>query len=235
MKPVSSLLCSALCVTLGTIAVIRPAAAATMIIRQSPGMPPPALRVTETLRRPEPVRIVERPGMPAPTVNLTERIVRPAPRINVQENVQEVVRQPIVAPLVINPVPDYAADYLTVPVYQPPIVETPIVQVPLLPVEHTVWQTSETINQGEGWVNTTVPVNSTGNRILLGVRGTSQIQSARVQFADGQTESVNLGQQGYSNETLTLMSFGGQRQVKSVQLTARSNAPQSEIRLSLQS
>lgn len=236
MKPFSPLLCSALCATsLGTIAAVRPAEAAQQIVIRQPRNEPSSVRVVETLRQAAPVRIVERPGTTAPQVNVTERIVRPAPRINVQENVPETVRQSVVEPFILDPVPDYAGIYLNTPVYQPPIVETPIVQVPLLPSEQTTWQTSETLNQGNGWVSTILPVNASGNRLLVGVRGTTQFQSATVQFTNGQTEQIDLGQQGFSNETFPLTSFGSHRSVQSIQLIGRSDSPQSEVTLRLQS
>jgi hypothetical protein len=93
------------------------------------------------------------------------------------------------------------------------------------PLSHrTVWEHGRTLKKDTDWVESSFEVNKEGNRLIMDVAGNLEIQSAQVQFDDGQVQTIEPRRQGYGNGQYLLLDFGTTRRVQSVQLTGRTDS-----------
>jgi hypothetical protein len=116
---------------------------------------------------------------------------------------------------------------------QPPIPPPPSDGL-RLPKKRTVWQRGRTLRESAGAVESTFRVNNKeGTRLILDVAGNIEIQSAQVQFADGQVQPITSFSPSYTSGQHLLLDFGGKRRVQSVQVTGKSNAKDSAFSVQL--
>lgn len=95
------------------------------------------------------------------------------------------------------------------------------------------WHRGRTLRQNDDWVETTFSVEEEGNKLLLVVQGSVEIQSAEVQFANGQTQPIPVRSQSYGNGEFLLLNFGSTQSVQSISLTGRSSLPKSQYSVQL--
>jgi hypothetical protein len=86
-----------------------------------------------------------------------------------------------------------------------------------------VWQKSQTLREDAGWVESAFDVNKEGKRLILGIQGNLELQSARVQFDNGEVQSIPVQSSYVSGESL-LLDFGGTRRVQSIQIVGRTSS-----------
>lgn len=102
-----------------------------------------------------------------------------------------------------------------------------------IPRHRTVWQHGDTLRQDDDWVESTFSVDEEGGRLILSVQGSVEVQSAQVQFADGQTRSLQVRNQPYGNGEYLLLDFGQMQQVQSVNLVGRTSLSKSAYSVQL--
>lgn len=240
---------------LGTTVLTKSALAAEIIA-------PRASTVKITAPKAAPIKIVASPAKHLILVDsrfeqqLKHRSIHPAPTVKANEPVTindnvvnrtvvnrtidpKIVENEIVEPGVVEPIDVHSwinpIDWAT-PVYVPEPVETnPVVQVNVQPSEPIVWENTHSINNSVGWTELMMPVHQTGRNLALNVQnGKSQLDSLEVHFGDGQVEQINLQDQTFGNGTYSLLNFGSQRYVNSVNLVARSQSPATNLTVRLQ-
>ncbi|MGH9719085.1 MAG: hypothetical protein ACRD8O_02650 [Bryobacteraceae bacterium] len=113
-------------------------------------------------------------------------------------------------------------------VYAAPVVWTRAVVAP--PSRNrVVWEDTETLNRREDWVDALLPVNNTGDALLLRVEGRVQIDFAEVHFRNGQVQVVDFNEVEVSNGTSRLHDFAGGRYVENVRIVARARSPRAKL------
>jgi hypothetical protein len=199
--------------TLGTTTFLKPASA--KVVARSV----PVVRVSEPGKAP--IKIIE-PQVNRDTtivrVNNTTEPVRVIRRVTDIDNVIEPIN-------VFDPLGNFAPVYYPVPAVQ---LNIPIQTTPV------VWQSRQVIYSNPGWTQLTLPVQQSGNKLVLHVQGEPQLNVAEVHFGDGQVEQINLQNQTFNTGVYPVLNFGKTRYVESVNLTARSLVPRTDLIVSLQ-
>jgi hypothetical protein len=93
-----------------------------------------------------------------------------------------------------------------------------------LPKYRTIWEHGRTLRDSAGPVESTYRVNNReGTRLILDVAGSIEVQSAQVQFDDGQVQQITALNPSYTTGQTLLLDFGGRRRVQSVQIVAKTS------------
>lgn len=95
--------------------------------------------------------------------------------------------------------------------------------------ERLVWQDSEEITEGEGWVDTNFGVDSSGNALFLQLDGKAELNFAEVAFASGNVQVVDFNERTHGDGTYKLLDFADGRQVKTVRLLAKSKSDETKL------
>lgn len=98
----------------------------------------------------------------------------------------------------------------------------------------TVWHRGETLRKEDDWVESTFAANDKeGLRLILAVQGSVELQSAQVQFTDGQTQSIQIRRQPYTSGEYLLLSFDDSRAIQSVKVVGRTSLSKSAYSVQL--
>ena len=162
----------------------------------------PARPARVVVRRPVAhTRLVVRRGHPIRRVLPSTVVVRPARRV-VTLN----------APVVYLPSRTWNATVVTLP-----------------SSERLVWQDSEEIHSDEGWVDTNLGVDGTGNALFIKIDGLAQLSFAEVVFGNGNVQVVDFNDSAQRAGVYKLLDFSDGRQVNAVRLLAKSNSDDSKL------
>lgn len=115
----------------------------------------------------------------------------------------------------------------------PPTPQPPLQPAQSVPRHRTVWQRGETLRQDDDWVESAFSVEEEGARLILAVQGSIEVQSAQVQFVDGQVQSLQVRNQPYGNGEYLLLDFGKMQNVQSVNLVGRTSLSKSAYSVQL--
>lgn len=146
-------------------------------------------------------RLVVRRGHPIRRVLPSTVVVRPARRV-VTLN----------APVVYLPSRTWNATVVTLP-----------------SSERLVWQDSEEIHSDEGWVDTNLGVDGTGNALFIKIDGLAQLSFAEVVFGNGNVQVVDFNDSAQRAGVYNLLDFSDGRHVNAVRLLAKSNSDDSKL------
>jgi hypothetical protein len=150
-------------------------------------------------------RLVVRNGHPIRRVLPATVVVRPARRVVTFR-----------APLVYLPTRTWNASVVSLP-----------------SSERLVWQDSEDIHSDEGWVDTNLGVDNTGNALYIKIDGLAQLSFAEVVFGNGNVQVVDFNDRAQRAGIYNLLDFSDGRHVNAVRLLAKSNADDSKLTLYL--
>jgi len=95
--------------------------------------------------------------------------------------------------------------------------------------ERLVWQDSEEIHSDEGWVDTNLGVDGTGNALFIKIDGLAQLSFAEVVFGNGNVQVVDFNDSAQRAGVYKLLDFSDGRQVNAVRLLAKSNSDDSKL------
>jgi hypothetical protein len=166
----------------------------------------PARPARVVVRRPvAQTRLVVRRGHPIRRVLPTTVVVRPARRVVT-----------LSAPVVYLPARTWNARVVSLP-----------------SSERLVWQDSEEIHGDEGWVDTNLGVDSTGNALFIKIDGLAQLSFAEVVFGNGNVQVVDFNDSAQRAGVYNLLDFSDGRHVNAVRLLAKSNADDSKLTIYL--
>jgi hypothetical protein len=113
-------------------------------------------------------------------------------------------------------------------VYAPPVVwRRTVVAVPAR--ERLVWEDSETIRRNEDWVDTSLGVNSRGDKLFLRLNGRAQVDFAEVHFQNGNVQVVDFQEGPMEPGTYSLLDFPDGRMVNHVRLVARARTREARL------
>lgn len=101
------------------------------------------------------------------------------------------------------------------------------------PLNRTAWHHGRTLRKGTDWVESTFRVNEKGDRLILAIQGSVELQSAQVQFDNGQVQSIQVQGQPYTTGEYLLLDFGDMRIVQSVQVVGRTDSRKSAFSVAL--
>lgn len=149
--------------------------------------------------------IVVRPGHPIRRALPRTVVVRPARTV-------VVVR----APLVFRPALLWTAAVIALPAR------------PLL-----VYEDSETIEKEEDWVDSNYGVDQRGTALLLDIDGRAQLSFAEVTFENGDVQVVDFEDKPHDKGLYSLLDFADGRRVMTVRILAKSETPETTIRVYL--
>lgn len=99
--------------------------------------------------------------------------------------------------------------------------------------ERLVWQDSEEIHSDEGWVDTNLGVDGTGNALFIKIDGLAQLSFAEVVFGNGNVQVVDFNDSAQRAGVYNLLDFSDGRHVNAVRLLAKSNADDSKLTIYL--
>jgi len=162
----------------------------------------PARPARVVVRRPvNHTRLVVRNGHPIRRVLPTTVVVRPARKV-VSLN----------APVVYLPSRTWNARVVSLP-----------------SSERLVWQDSEEIHSDEGWVDTNLGVDGSGNALFIKIDGLAQLSFAEVVFGNGSVQVVDFNDSAQRAGVYNLLDFSDGRHVNAVRLLAKSNSDDSKL------
>jgi hypothetical protein len=113
-------------------------------------------------------------------------------------------------------------------VFLPPLTWT-VRAVSLPSRDRLVWQDSEQINRDEGWVDTSFGIDSSGNALILGVNGVTQLNFAEVTFANGNVQVVDFNERTHGDGIYKLLDFADGRHVSTVRILAKSQSDNTRL------
>ena len=113
-------------------------------------------------------------------------------------------------------------------VFLPSMVWTPSV-VGLPPANRLAWQDSENITREEGWVDTTLGVDSAGNALFLDINGSAGLNFAEITFANGNVQVVDFDERRHGTGIYKLLDFADGRHVKTVRMLAKSETDETKL------
>ncbi len=146
-------------------------------------------------------RLVVRNGYPIRRVLPAAVVVRPARRVVT-----------VGAPLVFLPSLVWAPTVVTLPAG-----------------DRLVWQDSEQINRDEGWVDTTLGIDESGNALFLDINGKAGINFAEITFANGNVQVVDFNERTHGTGIYKLLDFADGRHVKTVRMLAKSESDETNL------
>lgn len=105
-------------------------------------------------------------------------------------------------------------------VYAAPVVWTRA-DVSIPPRPQLVWESAETLDRIDDWIDANLPVGSRGRAIYLHMKGQAQLDFAEVSFGSGQVQVVDFNEATLKQGAHLLLDFKDGRRVESVRLVAR--------------
>jgi hypothetical protein len=117
-------------------------------------------------------------------------------------------------------------------VFRPAVVWAPAVVV--LPArEHLIWEDRETFEKDEEWVDSNFGIDRSGTALLLDVDGKAQLSFAEVTFENGDVQVVDFNDEIHDKGLYDLLDFKRGRRVMTVRILARSETPETTLRVYL--
>ena len=117
-------------------------------------------------------------------------------------------------------------------VFRPAIVWAPVVAV--LPArDQLVWEDTETIEKDEEWVDANFGVDHRGTALFLDVDGKAKLSFAEVTFENGDVQVVDFEDQTRDRGLYSLLDFRDGRRVMTVRVLARSETPETTLKVYL--
>jgi hypothetical protein len=101
------------------------------------------------------------------------------------------------------------------------------------PRERLVKEDSETMRRNEDWVDSTLAVNQTGNKLYLRIDGRAQVDFAEVHFKNGNAQVVDFQEGPMAPGTYSLLDFADGRHVDYVRVVARARTKEARISVML--
>ncbi len=171
-------------------------------------------------------RVVVRPARPARVV-----VHRPAARSTLVVRRGHPIRRVLPPTVVVRPARKVVR--LSTPVVYLPARTWNATVVSLPSSERVVWEDSEEIHSDEGWVDTNLGVDNTGNALFLKIDGLAQLSFAEVVFGNGNVQVVDFNDSAQRAGIYNLLDFSDGRHVNSVRLLAKSSSDDSKLTLYL--
>lgn len=117
-------------------------------------------------------------------------------------------------------------------VFRPAILWAPVVAV--LPArDRLVWEDTETIEKDEEWVDANFGVDHRGTALFLDVDGKATLSFAEVTFENGDVQVVDFDDQTRDKGLYSLLDFRDGRRVMTVRVLARSETPETTLKVYL--
>lgn len=101
--------------------------------------------------------------------------------------------------------------------------------VALPPGDQLVWQDSESISRDEGWVDTTLGVDSQGKALFLEINGQARLNFAEITFDNGNVQVVDFNEETRPTGAYRLLDFADGRRVMTVRLLAKSESEETKL------
>jgi hypothetical protein len=117
-------------------------------------------------------------------------------------------------------------------VFRPAILWVPAV-IALPARSLLVYEDSEVIESDEDWVDTNYGVDQRGTALLLDVDGRAQLNFAEVTFENGEVQVVDFDDKSRDKGLYTLLDFADGRRVMTVRILAKSESPETTLRIYL--
>jgi hypothetical protein len=167
-------------------------------------------------------RVVVRPARPARVV-----VHRPVAHSRLVVRRGHPIRRVLPSTVVVRPARKVVT--LNAPVVYLPARTWNATVVSLPSSERLVWQDSEEIHSDEGWVDTNLGVDSTGNALFIKIDGLAQLSFAEVVFGNGNVQVVDFNDSAQRAGVYNLLDFSDGRHVNAVRLLAKSNSDDSKL------
>ncbi len=171
-------------------------------------------------------RVVVRPARPARVA-----VHRPVTHTRLVVRRGHPIRRVLPSTVVVRP-PRKVVTLNAPLVYLPSRAWNPTV-VTLPSSDRVVWQDSEEIHSDEGWVDTNLGVDSTGNALFIKIDGLAQLSFAEVVFGNGNVQVVDFNDSAQRAGVYNLLDFSDGRHVNAVRLLAKSSSDDSKLTLYL--
>lgn len=167
-------------------------------------------------------RVVVRPARPARVV-----VRRPVAHTRLVVRNGHPIRRVLPTTVVVRPARKVVT--LNAPVVYLPSRTWNATVVSLPSSERLVWQDSEDIHSDEGWVDTNLGVDGTGNALFIKIDGLAQLSFAEVVFGNGSVQVVDFNDSAQRAGVYNLLDFSNGRHVNAVRLLAKSNSDDSKL------
>jgi hypothetical protein len=171
-------------------------------------------------------RVVVRPARPARVV-----VRRPVAHTRLVVRRGHPIRRVLPATVVVRPARKVVT--LNAPVVYLPARTWNATVVSLPSSERLVWQDSEEIHSDEGWVDTNLGVDNTGNALFIKIDGLAQLSFAEIVFGNGNVQVVDFNDSTQRAGVYNLLDFSDGRHVNAVRLLAKSNSDDSKLTIYL--
>jgi hypothetical protein len=166
-----------------------------------------------------------------PPASLAQRrrvVVRPRPhRTTLVVRKGYPIRRTLPRTVVVRPARKSVV--VTAPLVYLPAVAWTAAVVSLPARDRLVWEDSETIENDEGWVDANFGVDSSGDALLLEVRGRVELNFAEVTFSNGNVQVVDFNERTHGDGLYRLLDFRDGRHVKTVRIVALSKSDKTKM------
>ena len=106
--------------------------------------------------------------------------------------------------------------------------------VATLPAENQLlWEDAEVFSKDEEWVDLNFGVDQRGTALLLDVDGRAQLSFAEVTFENGDVQVVDFNDTTHGKGLYNLLDYKDGRRVMTVRILARSETPETTLRVYL--
>ncbi|HEU5218523.1 MAG TPA: hypothetical protein VFU23_07680 [Gemmatimonadales bacterium] len=164
-------------------------------------------------------RVVVRRG----PVRRTTIVVHPGHPIRRALPSRVVVRTPRTAVVVRAPL-----------VFRPALIWVRSATVLVLPAhDQLIWEDTETIDRDEEWVDANFGVDQRGTQLFLDLDGRAKLSFAEVTFENGEVQVVDFEDQTHDKGLYSLLDFRDGRRVMTVRVLARSETPETTLKVYL--
>jgi hypothetical protein len=167
-------------------------------------------------------RVVVRPARPARVV-----VRRPVAHTRLVVRNGHPIRRVLPSTVVVRPARKVVT--LNTPVVYLPARTWNATVVSLPSSDRLVWQDSEEIHSDEGWVDTNLGVDGTGNALFIKIDGLAQLSFAEVVFGNGNVQVVDFNDSAQRAGVYNLLDFSDGRHVNAVRLLAKSNSDDAKL------
>lgn len=132
------------------------------------------------------------------------------------------IRRPLPAAVVVRPA--RAAVVVRAPLVFLPALAWTAAVVSLPPRERLVWQDTESVSKGEGWVDANFGIDGTGDALYLDISGKAKLNFAEVAFANGHVQVVDFDEKTHKSGIYKLLDFRDDRHVMTVRILLKSES-----------
>lgn len=120
---------------------------------------------------------------------------------------------------------------VTAPIVFLPVVVWTAAVVRLPERDYLVWEDSETIAKGEGWVECNFGVDTRGEALFIEVVGKAQLDFAEVTYGNGEVQVLDFAEKTHGAGLYKLHDFRDGRQVSTVRVVARAKSEEATLKL----